>query len=311
MHLNRFALRSLQVALASTTLGAAPQLAIAAGSVGDQGGGIVVLTRIDRQSAILPEPISVERRNVEVVIDTSPDDLLVSTMNGAGARVGDVVPNQMHTVTGDVGVRGARVATTPVPVTGLGAIAPRAGQAVASRIGSTLGTGTAIANRTPAVSVPGVSVNVPAVRVDVPGVSVQGPAAVGVNVPAVSVAVPVAVPVAVSVAGTATVDGIMAATDELLASERLAPTMALGGAAATVQFATSAPGATSPITGATSAIALDGGAAIAATLGGASVGRIAGTVTDAVRPISAGTSGIGAQIGSTLGTLGARLGAQR
>lgn len=288
MQLNRLVLRSLQMALASTTLGVASQPAFASGSAVEQDGTIVILTRIDRQSAILPEPISVPRRTVEVAVDTSPDDLLVATMSGADARVGDAVPDALHSITGNVGVRGGRIATTPSPVRVLGAVTPRAGQAVASRIGSTMGNGTPVANRTPAVSVPAVSVVVPPVRVDVPAVSVPGPAPASVN-------------------------GILAATDELLAGERLAPIHTPGNAAAMVQFTNNATGAAIPAAtaAATSALSLDSGSAVAATLGTASAGRIADTVTDAVRPISAATSGIGAQISGTLGTLGARIGAQR
>jgi len=330
MQLNRFALRTMQAALASATLGGLPQTAIAAGEVGDQGGRIVVLTRIDRQSAILPEPISVPRRTVVVAVDTSPDDIVVSTMDGVSARVGDVMPIQLPTVTGDVGIRGGRIATTTVPVTGLGAIAPRAGRAVVSGIATALGGGSAITSRTPSVSVPGVSVNAPAVGVSVPSVSVDTPAvgvsvpgvsvnvpAVGVSVPGVSVNVPAvgvsvpAVSVQAPVPTAGTVSGIMVATDELLAAERLAPSTTLGNVASTVQFSTNGPGAAMPVPAVTSAVALDGGAAIAATLGGGAGGRIASTVADGVRPISATTSGIGAQIGSNLGAIGARLGAQR
>jgi hypothetical protein len=311
MQLNRFALRTLQAALASTTLGAAVQPAFATEPAVVQDGSIVVLTRIDRQSAILPEPISVPRRSVVVAVDTSPGETLVETMRGADARVGDVVPEQIQSTTVDVGLRSGRVASVPGTTQGLGAITPRAGQSVVSRIGSVLGNGASISNRTPTVRVPGVAVNVPPVGIDVPQVSVDGPSA-DVSVPSVSVQVPSVTPVSVRVPAPAPVrvDGILAATDELLAGERLAPNQALGGAAGVVQFATNAAGIAGPAAGATSALGLDGGAAIASSLGNTG-GRIADTVSDAVRPISAATGGIGDRIGSTLGTLGARLGAPR
>lgn len=331
MQLNRIVLRSLQAALASTTLGAAVQPAFATEPAVQQDGSIVVLTRIDRQSAILPEPISVPRRTVVVEVETSPDDTLVATMRGADVRVGDVVPDQIQSTTVDAGLRGGRIASTPGAIRGLGSLTPRAGQAVASRIGSTLGTGTSISGRTPAVRVPGVAVTVPPVRVDVPQVSVDGSTVdVGVpsvpvqvpGVPPVSVQVPGVPPVSVQVPGVPSVspqipapapvrtDGILAATDDLLAGERIAPNHALAGAGGVVQFATTAAGVAGPAAAATSALALDGGAAIAASLG-TSGGRIADTVSDAVRPISAATAGIGDRIGSTLGTIGARMGAQR
>jgi hypothetical protein len=121
-------------------------------------------------------------------------------------------------------------------------------------------------------------------------------------VPAVSVQVPTPAPVRV--------EGIVAATDELLAAERLTPNQVMGGVAGVVQFAPNAAGIGGPAASATSALALDSGASIAASLGSTG-GRIADTVSDAVRPITGATGGIADRIGSTLGTLGARLGAQR